>query len=391
MKRLLLLSAIAFLISSCCKEKTENTNTGNGATDSLRINQIQVIASHNSYHLKTDSAVFAGLEQLANSGLLPSQYNPAGIDYTHESLEAQLSTYGVRGFELDIHNDPAGGQYYYRQGPALAGLSANSQVPELLQPGFKIIHIVDFDYNTTHFTFVSALTAVKLWSEAHPNHLPLFINVETKEDAPADAIPGLGLTSAIPFDADACDKMDEEIKSVFGNDLHKVITPDDVRGSFATLEEAALNNNWPQLAKARGKVVFIMQGGAESEYKSGHPSLQGRAMFVYASPGTPEAAFVILNDPVSKFTQIQQRVSQGYIVRTRSDSNTDQARSGDYTDMNAAFASWAQIVSTDYYRPDPRAGTTGWTDYHVQFPNHELARIDSISASTQLNLGVLKE
>ena len=134
-----------------------------------------------------------------------------------------------------------------------------------------------------------------------------------------------------------------------------------------------------------------MQGAAESLYKAGHPSLQGRAMFVYASPGTPEAAFVILNDPVSKFTQIQQRVSQGYIVRTRSDSNTDQARTEDYTDMNAAFASWAQIVSTDYYRPDPRAGTAGWTNYQVKFPNNELVRIDSISAATQLNLGILKE
>jgi hypothetical protein len=114
-------------------------------------------------------------------------------------------------------------------------------------------------------------------------------------------------------------------------------------------------------------------------------------MFVYSNPGTAEAAFVILNNPLSDFSEIRQRVSQGYIVRTRSDSNTDEARSGDYTGMNAAFDSWAQIVSNDYYKADERAGTSGWTDFHVQFPNGELARIDSISAADKLTLGILKE
>lgn len=50
--------------------------------------------------------------------------------------------------------------------------------------------------------------------------------------------------------------------------------------------------------------------------------------------------------------------------------------------MNAAFASGAQIISTDYYRPDPRYLTdTAWTDFTVQFPNNELARINDISAN----------
>ena len=59
--------------------------------------------------------------------------------------------------------------------------------------------------------------------------------------------------------------------------------------------------------------------------------------------------------------------------------------------MNNAFASGAQIISTDYYKADARAGTPGWTDYHVQFPNHELARIDSFSAPDKMNLGTIKE
>lgn len=397
MNRFIIIAAcLVVSVGSCKKEQTKILITetfDNGPTDSLRLNQIQVIASHNSYHLYPDDSVYALLLRLDSLGFLPSQYAPTGIDYTHLPFEQQFDDYNVRGLEIDFYNDPVGGQFYYWKGRKLLGLDYESHIPELLQPGFKIVHIPDFDYRTNYYTFVASLKAVYNWSVAHPNHLPIFINIETKEEAVGDepAASGLDLTHAIPFDASACDKIDEEIKSVFGENLDKVITPDDVRGTYATLEQAALANNWPQLAQARNKVVFIMQGPAESLYKAGHPSLQGRAMFVYSNPGTPEAAFVIYNSPGSQFNSIRNRVSQGYIVRTRADDGTTEARTGDYTQMNKAFDSWAQIVSTDYYKADARAGNTGWTDYHVQFPNGELVRIDSVSAPAQLNLGLIKE
>ncbi len=395
MKRYVLPFAVCLLMTASCKKETKEKNIpvvyDNGPTDSLKLNQIQIIASHNSYHLKPDDSIFNWMTQAMALGLLPAQYDPAGIDYTHLPVEQQMSDYNVRGLELDFYNDPAGGHFYYRQGMSMVGLSNDSHVEALKQPGFKIIHIPDFDFNTHYFTFKEALTAVHNWSVSHPNHLPIFINIETKDETVGDALPSLpDMTLSIPFDADACDKMDEEIKSIFGDALNKVITPDKVRGSYATLEVAALAGNWPTLAEARNKVVFIMQGPAESLYKSGHPSLQGRAMFVYSSPGTPEAAFVVMNNP-SQVTQIQNRVRQGYIVRTRADAGTNEARSGDYTDMNNAFESGAQIISTDYYKADSRAGTPGWTDYHVQFPNGEVARIDSISATDKMNLGTIKE
>lgn len=391
---LALTGLVLFFTAACKKETIKKTNVvyDNGPTDSLKINQIQVIASHNSYHLKTDSVVFAFLTALDSLGLLPSSYSPKGIDYWHLPVEEQFNNYNVRGLELDIYNDPNGGQFYYRAGPTFSGYPNTSNEPKLMEPGFKIIHIVDFDYNTNYITFKDALQAIYNWSVAHPNHLPIFINIEAKEDVPADVLTTLpGLTHSIPYDASACDAMDAEIKSIFGQELDKVITPDDVRGSYSTLEAAALAGNWPQLASSRGKVVFIMQGAADALYKAGHPSLQGRAMFVYSNPGTSEAAFVILNSSKGDYSEIQQRVSQGYIVRTRADDGTDEARTGDESSREAAFSSWAQIVSTDYYRPDPRAGTPGWTNYHVQFPNGEVARIDSISATGQLTLGLIKE
>jgi hypothetical protein len=392
MKRYFLLFAILSLIISSCKKDKIPATYDNGPTDSLGMNQIQILASHNSYRLHTDSAIFAWMTNADTIGLLPHQYSPKGLDYTHLPLEQQFNDYNLRGIELDFYNDPLGGQFYYRQGESLIGMDNDSHLEVLKQPGFKILHIPDFDFNTNYLTFKDALKVIYNWSVAHPNHLPIFINIETKEETVAEAIPSFpGLTQSIPFDADACNKIDEEIKSVFGENLDKVITPDDVRGNFATLEAAALAKNWPKLAVARNKVVFIMQGPAEGVYKAGHPSLQGRAMFVYSDPGTPEAAFVIMNNPTSGKAVIQQYVAQGYIVRTRSDDGTTQARVGDYTDMNNAFESGAQITSTDYYRPDYRAGTPGWTDFCVHFPNRELARIDSFSAPDKLNLGVIKE
>lgn len=79
------------------------------------------------------------------------------------------------------------------------------------------------------------------------------------------------------------------------------------------------------------------------------------------------------------------------MVRTRTDAGTTQARTGDYSDMQAAFESGAQIISTDYYRPDARAGQPGWTDFTVRFPNNELARINPVNAASKQDLGLIRE
>ncbi len=87
-----------------------------------------------------------------------------------------------------------------------------------------------------------------------------------------------------------------------------------------------------------------------------------------------ETAFLKYEDPRGKEAEITQYVQAGYMVRTRADADTKEARSGDVTRREAAFTSGAQIVSTDYYRPDPRGGTTaGWTTYSVSLPGGAFA------------------
>ncbi len=358
-------------------------------TDYLRINQLQVIGSHNSYRQHTYLPMYNFVQNIG--GLLPSQYDPNGWDYSHLPLPEQFSNYGIRSVELDIYNDPNGGLFYTRRANGLINESLFSGITELQPPGMKILHVPDFDYMTNYYTFVSALTAIKNWSDAHPRHIPIIIHIESKNDGVT--LPGYIMTVPLDFDAAAADAIDEEIKSVFGEDLDKVITPDKFRGKHSTLSEAAENNAWPMLGDARGKIIFVMQGQAVDPYLAGHPILENRAVFLYSDVGNPETAFVILNSPATDAADITQAVSLGYMVRTRSDENTDEARTGDYTRMNTAFISGAQIISTDYYKPDPRgvAGDSGWTDFQVRFPNNELARINPISAADKQTIGVIKE
>jgi hypothetical protein len=171
-------------------------------------------------------------------------------------------------------------------------------------------------------------------------------------------------------------------------DPTRLITPDDVRGARATLEEAVLAGEWPLLNEARGRVIFYMEGAAVDDYLMAAPGLEGRVVFPIGTPGQPHAAFVLRNDPRGHEADIAGLVRLGYIVRTMGDSSTVEARSGDTSRVQEAWRSGAQIVSTDYYRPDPRGAQpgSGWTSYRVSLPGGGTARSNPVSADTPARL-----
>jgi hypothetical protein len=382
MKKIILpFFALALFITACKKDKNDAIPVGPSQDEVLHMNEIQVVASHNSYRKMTTDTVYSFL--LSVAALIPPEYDPVTLDYDHLPLADQMNNYNVRGLEIDVYNDPLGGAFSNRLINSYVGLDTASNIPELDQPGFKVLHIKDVDYNTHHYTFRSALTAIRNWSITHPNHIPLFINVESKIDSPADdpTLAGLGFQPPPVYDLAAADAMDVEIRDVFGQQLPGVFTPDKLRGSLSTLNEAALQKKWPLLKDCRGKVVFIMEGNCVPFYVQNHPSLQGRAMFVYANPGSDEAAFVKFNDARADSALIRQNALLGYIIRSRCDSGTLEARNGDYTAMNAAFESGAHICSTDYYKADARAGQPGWSNYKVALPGGVKARKNPVTAA----------
>ena len=145
------------------------------------------------------------------------------------------------------------------------------------------------------------------------------------------------------------DQLDQVILSVLWK--QKLITPDGIRANYATLEEAVLKKGWPKMSQSKGKFLFVLDEGKSKtdEYIKNHTALKGRMLFTNSAVDTPEAAFLIVNDAKKDLEKIKDNVKKGYIVRTRADADTREARTNDYTSFEAAKASGAQIISTDYY------------------------------------------
>jgi len=341
----------------------------------MRLNYVQVVGTHNSYHLQPRSAL---LQLIA--ALDPQQ--AAAIEYSHRPVGEQLGMLGVRQFELDVYVDPAGGLFALPLGQLMFPLNPPTPdpiQPELLAPGLKVLHVPDVDFESTCRSFTGCLQALEDWSVANPGHLPIMVLIEAKEDAapipPGVLPPGLpDPVTPLAFGPDELDGIDSEIRSVFADD--QLVTPDDVRGDRATLEEAVLTDGWPTLQESRGRFLFALdnRGAIRDAYIAGHPSLSDRVMFADSPPGTPEAAFVKLNDPIGSQSDIAALVAAGYLVRTRADADTLEARLGLTARRETALASGAQFVSTDYPEPNPAFGT----GYFVDLPGDEVARCNPV-------------
>src|ERR1039458_1314358 len=76
---------------------------GWGEDATVRINQIQLIGTHNSYHAGLLPGIATFLKQRD-----PKEF--ASLDYAHADLATQLS-HGVRQIELDIFADSKGGRF----------------------------------------------------------------------------------------------------------------------------------------------------------------------------------------------------------------------------------------------------------------------------------------
>lgn len=335
--------------------------------DELRLNHFQVLGTHNSYHIQADPPVFQAIEEFSEALAM-------SLEYTHIPLRQQFDDEHIRQIELDVWADPQGGLFASPVGLVLETNDPNASFPELETPGLKVLHVQDIDYQSTCRRFVDCLETVKAWSDAHPLHMPMMVLVEAKDDR---LPPNLGydFVVPIPFGAAALDTIDAEIRSVFPPE--QLITPDDVRGSHDTLAEAIRSDGWPTLAASRGKVMFCLDNeGRRSLYLQGHPSLRGRVLFTPASRDADDAAFLKLNDPIADFDAIQQAVEEGFVVRTRADGDTDEARTNSITQRDMAIESGAQWVSTDYPVPNPAFGTP----YKVEIPGGTPARCNPISA-----------
>ena len=312
-KWILLVTGSIFL--TACTQQTED----------LHLNQIQIIGTHNSFHLRP------------SEGVLASNRGPA-LDYGHAPLYDQLDS-GVRSLAIDIYKGPR---------------------------GFHVLHIPIIDANTNCETLPECLGEIKRWSEDNRRHIPLIVFLEIKNlKNPTDQF--------VPMTSEDLDNLENLVWQLLGD---RLLTPDTIRADEETLETAILKTNWPSLESVRGRILLQLNGpkALQDHYKNVSPTLAGRSMFLKASPGEPEAAIIVLNDPEA--SEVNQHARMGYIVRTRADSNVKEAATNDTSKQNAALVSGAHIITTDFpaITPHPQTG------YQVALPREQIWRPNPVTA-----------
>lgn len=288
--------------------------------DTLRLQHVQVRGTHNSYHVDSNGGTF----------------DPWA--YTHAPIYDQLDRLGIRQLELDV----------YDQG----------------DDGLQVFHVPGVDMASRCLQFADCLIEVRRFSDAFPGHLPIYIQIEPKNDFQPEELE--------PFFA----RLEGEITKVFAKS--RIITPDEVQGQAATLREVITGTGWPALGQLRGRVFFAFDttGPLRTAYTHDKRDLRGRLLFVDSAPSDPFAAISVMNDPddPGQPDAIKATVAANLLVRSRADSDTDEARAGDTKRGMAALAVGVHFISTDF--PEP----TATIPYHFEVPGGTPARCNPLSA-----------
>ncbi len=287
--------------------------------DVLTLAHLQAKSTHNSYHVEPEGNE---LEAWA---------------YTHRSLEEQARALGVRHVELDLRRSPATGV-------------------------FEVYHLPVVDDVTTCRELVRCLESLREFSDAHPGHHPIVVQLELKDGTPADYEAYFAALHA-------------ELLSVFVRE--RIVTPALVQGGLESVGAAIAMRGWPTLGATRGMVMFTLDdtGAHRRAYTHDETSLDGRLLFPDSAPGDPFAAIAVLNDPVSDAAAISAALAANMLVRTRADSDSVEPYLGDTSRRDAALAVGAHFVSTDYPAEVPEH------DYALAIPGGTPSRCNPVTAT----------
>ena len=260
--------------------------------EEIRLNHLRMKGSHNSYHVKTPGV---------------SLYEPT--NYTHAGMDEQADLLGVRQFEMDVWYIPG--------------------------MGLRVYHYIG-DSNTNCRGFSRCLEVLLNWSTANPNHAPIWIFIEPK-DLPQ-----------IVEELDIIEMIQAELEQTWPR--NRTITPSDVRGDSESLREAVVENGWPALEASRGKALFVMLDKTEIRdlYVNRYPSLEGQWMFAIVNEAEPLASIISFVNPESQQERLLNATITGFMVRTRPDFDTVEAREENYTRFELALSSGAHFITTDF-------------------------------------------
>ncbi len=331
------------------------------APPSERLNNVQFIGTHNSYHIAPDRAVLRTMldTHYAESPEWPATRLVPALDYTHDPLETQLDM-GLRVFELDVHDDPDGGRYanpgFLKALPEPIAHAIDPVDPdgELLKPGLKVFHTADTDVRSRCLRFTRCLEILRDWSLAHPGHMPIIVQIETKESRKPPLAGAYESKGSAPFEAEAWGRLHAEIEAVFPSE--RILRPSEVQGDYPSVNAAVRARGWPTIEALRGRVIFLLLDDPkkQNEYAAFTAGAVTPLLFVSRSEQDPATAWLI--QPKPKVEKIRSWVRQGFLVYTRADAGGEDSARDMAKRRNDAFVSGAQMISTDYPKPSARTG-----------------------------------
>ena len=352
-----------------------------GLDANLRLNELQYIGTHNSYHIAMGDALailLQAAEYDAGEGW-DARRLIYSTDYTHPSLTTQLCL-GLRQFELDVYADPEGGRFLESNLIKLLDETpwnlpfGKGDLEQLKQPGFKVLHNPEYDPRSTNYLLSDSLKELLQWSNEHPEHLPIIVHVEVKESSPRPLLPEFEAAPVLQFDHQLWLDLENCIREIIPKD--KRVEPDMIRGEYRSLRKAIEDRGWPRLEELKGKFLFFLLNKKPQtvSYMKVDQELQGRLFFSSLTQSASAASWFRVPDP--DYPYIPDLLSSGFLVTTMADQHTRHSRENDTRQKKKAFQAGAQFILTDYPVPDRR-----FSDYHVKFSNNLYVRENPVTSS----------
>lgn len=273
--------------------------------NTLRLNEIQFLATHNSFKKLPSKFVNKPLELFSNG--VKNGY------YGYDTLTQQLNK-GMRGLELDV---------------------------TMYDGKFVLSHNAYTDWRTNGVDFALALEEIKIWSDVNAGHIPLNIMIQVRDSwSPFNHKYG-----AYSFEDFV--RLDKLLSSTFTDD--GIIKPADVIGDSGTVRQGVEDGNWPLISECRGKVFFCILFDKEKNvqnYIDIDPTFAIQRAFIMTSGNKLEDYSAIIHaDDARKDTQmLKDLADKNYILRCRIDEQFD------YTvdRYNASIDVGAVILATDH-------------------------------------------
>lgn len=313
----------------CDEQKIASFDIEKAFADGVRINEIAVLGTHNSYQLlpTPQRRLQQKILNVLYDGKKGTKYN-----FEMDTYTVQLE-HGIRNLEIDIET-----------------VDKNGDV------NFIVTHHPITDNTSSAYDFAKGLEEIALWSDHNPNHLPVYLLIE-----PKDEVPSMG--NMQNFSLEYAKELDKITRDVLG---HRLLTPKQIIGDFESLEEMRMADSWPTLKEAAGKIIVLLHPcDVTEDYINLDPSISSQAIFPVLRFRDVErdcASFILDNEPEEAMDNNKKTVGEkNLMVRTRADSYPK------FSDERYDFADncGSHIITTDY---PPR--TVRQTDHTYTFDGY---------------------